>query len=67
MRPKAERETEPRSAFARLGRDRNATTAIEYALIASVISLAIIAGALLLGGSLEDLFMMFGTVPAWNN
>jgi pilus assembly protein Flp/PilA len=36
--------------------DRNGATAIEYGLIASLISLAIIGGVTLTGGSLQDLW-----------
>lgn len=37
-------------------RDESAVTAIEYALIAALLSIAMIAGAILLGGNLSDLY-----------
>jgi pilus assembly protein Flp/PilA len=42
--------------FARFAQDESGATAIEYGLIAALISVAIIAGATLLGGNLGDLF-----------
>jgi Flp pilus assembly pilin Flp len=59
-------EAEMRSIVRRLVRGSGGSTAIEYALIAALIGLAIIAGALLLGGALEDLYIGFGSQPAIN-
>ena len=42
--------------FARFAQDESGATAIEYGLIAALISVGIIAGATLLGGSLTTLF-----------
>ena len=40
----------------RFAKDKSGATAIEYALIAILISIAIIAGATALGGVLDDTF-----------
>ena len=40
----------------RLARDRRGATAIEYALIASLISIVIVGAARMLGGDVMDLF-----------
>ena len=42
--------------FARFAQDESGATAIEYGLIAALISVAIIGAATLLGGSLGNLF-----------
>lgn len=42
--------------FARFLKDESGATAIEYGLIAALISVAIIAGASALGGKLSDTF-----------
>lgn len=42
--------------FARFAQDESGATAIEYGLIAALISVGIIAAATALGGSLGDLF-----------
>lgn len=42
--------------FSRFLKDESGATAIEYGLIAALISVAIIAGASSLGGSLNDTF-----------
>lgn len=42
--------------FARLMKDESGATAIEYGLIAALISVALIGGATTLGGSLNTLF-----------
>ncbi|WLR96903.1 Flp family type IVb pilin [Shinella sumterensis] len=42
--------------FARLMKDESGATAIEYGLIAALISVALIAGATSLGGTLNDTF-----------
>ena len=39
-------------------KDESGATAIEYGLIAALISIVIITGALSVGGSLQDLYMM---------
>jgi pilus assembly protein Flp/PilA len=46
-----------RIALSRFLRDETGVTAIEYGLIASLVGVAIIAGALLLGGQLNDAFV----------
>ncbi|MFT4163101.1 Flp family type IVb pilin [Shinella sp.] len=43
--------------FARLMKDESGATAIEYGLIAALISVALITGATALGGSLNNQFM----------
>ncbi len=42
--------------FARLMKDESGATAIEYGLIAALISVALITGATALGGSLNNMF-----------
>ncbi len=42
--------------FARFLKDESGATAIEYGLIAALISVALIGGASALGGSLDDTF-----------
>jgi len=42
--------------FARFAQDESGATAIEYGLIAALISVALIAAATLVGGNLSDLF-----------
>lgn len=42
--------------FARLLKDESGATAIEYGLIAALISVALITGATALGGSLNNVF-----------
>jgi pilus assembly protein Flp/PilA len=42
--------------FARLLKDESGATAIEYGLIAALISVALITGATALGGSLDNMF-----------
>ena len=42
--------------FARFAQDESGATAIEYGLIAALISVALIATATLVGGNLSDLF-----------
>lgn len=55
--------------FARFAKDESGATAIEYGLIAALISVGIIVAATALGGSLSDLFerisdTLDGTIPA---
>ena len=47
--------------FKRLLSDNTGATAIEYALVASIISITIIAGATSIGGSLRGTFTTVGT------
>ncbi|KFC61315.1 Flp/Fap pilin component (Modular protein) [Devosia sp. LC5] len=47
--------------FARFAKDESGATAIEYGLIAALISVAIIGAATLLGGSLSELFTGIST------
>ncbi len=47
--------------FARFLKDESGATAIEYGLIAALISVALIAGATLVGNELEDVFNEIGT------
>lgn len=47
--------------FARLMKDESGATAIEYGLIAALISVALIAGATSLGGTLNDTFSSLST------
>jgi pilus assembly protein Flp/PilA len=47
--------------FARFIRDESGATAIEYGLIAALISVALIAGASTLGNSLNSTFSAIGT------
>jgi pilus assembly protein Flp/PilA len=42
--------------FARFAKDESGATAIEYGLIAALIALAIVTGATMLGGSINDQF-----------
>lgn len=46
------------SAIRRFLKDESGATAIEYGLIAALISIVVITGALAVGGSLGDLFNM---------
>ncbi|WP_104662366.1 Flp family type IVb pilin [Ensifer adhaerens] len=46
--------------FARLMKDESGATAIEYGLIAALISVALIAGASTLGNALNDAFDTIG-------
>jgi pilus assembly protein Flp/PilA len=45
-----------KSLFARFAKDQSGVTAIEYGLIATLIGVAIITGATLLGNKLNDAF-----------
>lgn len=47
--------------FARLMKDESGATAIEYGLIAALISVALIAGATSLGGTLNNTFSSIAT------
>jgi pilus assembly protein Flp/PilA len=47
--------------FARLMKDESGATAIEYGLIAALISVALIAGATSLGGTLNNTFGSIAT------
>lgn len=47
--------------FARFLKDESGATAIEYGLIAALISVALIGGATALGGSIGDTFTNLGT------
>ncbi|OHV79043.1 Flp family type IVb pilin [Rhizobium sp. LCM 4573] len=47
--------------FARFKKDESGATAIEYGLIAALISVALIAGATTLGGSINDVFQNLST------
>jgi pilus assembly protein Flp/PilA len=47
--------------FARLMKDESGATAIEYGLIAALISVALITGATALGGKLNDQFQNLST------
>ncbi|NVD37239.1 Flp family type IVb pilin [Ensifer sp. HO-A22] len=47
--------------FARLMKDESGATAIEYGLIAALISVALIGGATTLGGNLNTLFTDLST------
>lgn len=47
--------------FARLMKDESGATAIEYGLIAALISVALIGGATTLGSSLGDIFSSLST------
>jgi|TARA_R100000365_G_C2690418_1_gene32492 pilus assembly protein Flp/PilA len=44
------------AALRRLAEDEQGATAMEYAMIASLLSVAIVGSALMLGGGLEDLW-----------
>jgi pilus assembly protein Flp/PilA len=46
--------------FARLIKDESGATAIEYGLIAALISVALITGATTLGGALDNTFSKLG-------
>ncbi len=46
--------------FARLMKDESGATAIEYGLIAALISVALITGATALGNSLDNTFTKLG-------
>jgi pilus assembly protein Flp/PilA len=46
--------------FARFVKDESGATAIEYGLIAALISVALITGATTLGGALNDTFQNIG-------
>lgn len=52
--------------FARLMKDESGATAIEYGLIAALISVALIAGAGALGGSLNNTFSKLGSTMEEN-
>jgi pilus assembly protein Flp/PilA len=54
-------ETDMKKIFSRLMKDESGATAIEYGLIAALISVAIIGGASLVGTNLEALFQKIGT------
>ncbi|MEH3110254.1 Flp family type IVb pilin [Agrobacterium cavarae] len=47
--------------FARFLKDESGATAIEYGLIAALISVAMITGATTLGGKINDMFNAIGT------
>ncbi|MBB5276008.1 Flp family type IVb pilin [Rhizobium rosettiformans] len=47
--------------FARFIKDESGATAIEYGLIAALISVALITGATTLGGALNNTFQSIGT------
>ncbi|WP_026622428.1 pilus assembly protein Flp/PilA [Ensifer sp. WSM1721] len=49
-----------KTIFARLMKDESGATAIEYGLIAALISVALIGGATTLGGQLDELFTELG-------
>lgn len=50
-----------KNLFARFLKDESGATAIEYGLIAALISVGIIAGATSLGGSINNTFTNLGT------
>jgi pilus assembly protein Flp/PilA len=50
-----------KTLFARFAKDESGATAIEYGLIASLIAVAIIAGATALGGKLNTAFTDIST------
>lgn len=52
------REESGVTAIYRFLKDESGATAIEYGLIAALISIAVITGALAVGGSLGDLYTM---------
>ncbi|MEO5806236.1 Flp family type IVb pilin [Devosia sp.] len=52
--------------FARFAQDESGATAIEYGLIAALISVGIIAAATTLGGNLGTLFNRIATVLSSN-
>ena len=49
-----------KTIFARLMKDESGATAIEYGLIAALISVALITGATTLGGKLNETFKGIG-------
>ena len=49
------------SLLVRFAKDQSGVTAIEYGLIATLIGVAIIAGATALGGKLNDTFQAIST------
>lgn len=53
--------------FARFLKDESGATAIEYGLIAALISVALIGGAGLLGGELNETFTNLSTSLGENN
>ena len=55
------KELTMKTIFARFAQDESGATAIEYGLIAALISVALIAAATLVGGSLGDLFNTINT------
>ncbi|MEO8684605.1 MAG: Flp family type IVb pilin [Devosia sp.] len=50
-----------KTIFARFAQDESGATAIEYGLIAALISVALIAAATLVGGSLSGVFNLINT------
>jgi pilus assembly protein Flp/PilA len=50
-----------KTIFSRLMKDESGATAIEYGLIAALISVALIGGAQALGGALDEQFRDLGT------
>ena len=50
-----------KTIFARFAQDESGATAIEYGLIAALISVALIAAATLVGGSLANVFTLINT------
>jgi pilus assembly protein Flp/PilA len=52
----SEESIQMKNLFARFAKDESGATAIEYGLIASLIAVAIIAGATALGGKLNTAF-----------
>ena len=53
-----------KTLFVRFAKDESGATAIEYGLIATLIGVAIIAGATALGSALDTLFSDLGTIMA---
>ena len=53
-----------RKLLQRFLRDRSGASAIEYALVAGLISVAIVAGALALGGALDNTYQDLGDTAA---
>lgn len=49
------------TAILKFLKDESGATAIEYGLIAALVSIVVITGALALGGSLSDLYEMIDT------
>jgi pilus assembly protein Flp/PilA len=66
MELKDRKDARASRSWAGLWRERSGATAIEYSLIAALIALAIIIGVGMLGLSVHDMFMMFGTLDVWN-